>query len=83
MKIEIMGMGCQKCIRLFETVQKAVKELGSNAEVIKIEDAEEIVKRGIIVTPAILINGDVKSSGNIPSLNEIKKWISEELESNK
>jgi len=75
MKIEILGMGCPRCKKLFEIIEKIVKETGIDAEIIKIEDAEVIAKHGILVTPAVLIDGDVKSSGNMPSEDEIKVWL--------
>lgn len=75
MKIEILGMGCPRCEKLFEIIEKIVKETGVSAEIIKIEDAEEIARHGIVVTPAVLIDGDVKSSGNMPLEEEIKEWL--------
>lgn len=77
MKIEIMGTGCPKCKKLNEEVQRAVKESGIEAEVVKVEDINEIMKRGVMLTPAVSVNGEVKSSGRIPGINEIKKWLEE------
>jgi len=77
MKIEIMGMGCPKCKKATENAETAAKELGIDAEIVKIQDINEIMKRGVMLTPAISIDGEVKSSGKIPSVEEIKKWMEE------
>ena len=75
MKIEILGMGCPKCKILYENAQKAVIEKGVQAEVIKVEDMDKITDYGVMLTPALVINGQVKTTGKIPSVEEIKKWI--------
>ena len=76
MRIEILGMGCPKCKKLYENAQTAVKELNAQAEVVKIEDIQKITDYGIMTTPAIAIDGEVKAVGRIPAPDEIKKWIS-------
>ena len=76
MRIEILGMGCPKCKKLYENAQTAVKELNVQAEVVKIEDIQKITDYGIMTTPAIAIDGEVKAAGRIPAPDEIKKWIS-------
>ncbi|MBU0635243.1 MAG: TM0996/MTH895 family glutaredoxin-like protein [Candidatus Omnitrophica bacterium] len=75
MKIEILGMGCAKCRLLYENVQVAVRAAGIEAEVIKVETIDKITGYGVMMTPALVIDGRVKSSGNVPSLQEIKKWL--------
>ena len=75
MKIEVLGMGCSKCKMLYENVKRAVEEKGVQAEVIKIEDMDKITEYGIMMTPALVINGEVKSSGKTLSSEEIKKWL--------
>jgi len=75
MKIEILGMGCPKCKKLYENAQSAVKELNVQAEVVKVEDIQKIMDYGLMVTPAIAIDGEVKAAGRIPAPDEIKKWI--------
>ena len=77
MKIDILGMGCPKCKKLYENTRAAVKELNAQAEVVKVEDMQKIMDYGIILTPAIAIDGQVKTSGRIPAPDEIKKWILE------
>ena len=75
MKIEILGMGCPKCKMLYKNAQAAVKEVGIEAEVIKIEDMDKITSYGVMMTPALVINGEVKTSGKVSSSEEIKKWL--------
>ena len=76
MKIEIIGTGCPKCKKLFENAQEAVKTLGTSAEVVKIEDIQQIMNAGVMITPAIAVDGEVKSAGKILSVDEIEKIIS-------
>lgn len=75
MKIEILGTGCPKCKATEKNVRKAVEELEKDIEIKKVEDIDEIVNRGVMMTPAIVIEGDVKISGKVPSTDEIKKII--------
>ncbi|MGA1840239.1 MAG: thioredoxin family protein [bacterium] len=75
MKIEILGTGCPKCKKLYELVQEAVKETGSNAEVVKVEDIQHIMNMGVMMTPALVIDGEVKTTGKIPKIDDIEKWI--------
>ena len=75
MKIEILGTGCPKCKKLHELAEKAVKELGSSAEITKVTDINKIIDYGVMVTPALVIDGDVKVAGKIPSKVEIINWI--------
>lgn len=73
MKIEIYGTGCAKCKKLFENAQAAA---GSDALVSKVEDIQQIMNAGVMITPAIAIDGEVKSAGKVLSVDEIKKMIS-------
>ena len=75
MKIEILGVGCPKCKATEKNVRKAVDELGIQAEIVKIDDLQEIVNRGVMMTPAVFIDGQAKIVGRIPSPNEIKKLL--------
>jgi small redox-active disulfide protein 2 len=76
MKIEILGTGCPKCKKLFENVQEAVKNLGTSADVVKVEDIQQIMNAGVMLTPALAVDGEVKSAGKVLSVDEIKKIIS-------
>ena len=77
MKIKILGTGCPKCKKLTELTEEAVNELGVSAEIIKVTDINKIIDYGVMVTPALVIEGDVKMAGKIPEKEEIKRWIEE------
>lgn len=74
-KLQILGTGCPKCKKLHETTERVVKELGIDAEVTKVEDISEIMKFGIMMTPALAVDGVVKVFGRIPKLDELKAMI--------
>ena len=71
MKIEILGTGCTKCKALEEAVKKAVAQIGGFHEVKKVEDIVEIMNYGVMSTPALVVDGIVKSSGKLLSIDEI------------
>jgi small redox-active disulfide protein 2 len=75
MKIEVLGMGCSNCNKLYENVLEAVKQSGKEAEVAKVEDIKKIVGYGVMSTPALVIDGVVKVSGKVLKVEEIKKWL--------
>jgi small redox-active disulfide protein 2 len=75
MKIEILGMGCQKCKALDNAAKQAVKELRIDAEFMKVEDIKDIMKYGVMNTPALVVDGVVKVSGKIPGVEEIKELL--------
>ena len=74
-KIEILGMGCAKCNQLTERAKEAVKELGIEADVIKVQDIRTITNYGVLMTPALVVNGVIKVAGKLPKVEEIKDWI--------
>ncbi|OPY39097.1 MAG: hypothetical protein A4E35_00331 [Methanoregula sp. PtaU1.Bin051] len=76
-KIEVLGTGCAKCKRLFDNVQAAVKELGMTAEVVKVEDLDAIVEAGVMLTPALFINGELRAEGRVPCVEEIMTMLKE------
>ncbi len=71
MKIEILGTGCSKCKTLEENAKKAIAQIGGFHEVKKVEDIVEIMNYGVMSTPALVVDGKVKSSGKILTPNEI------------
>ncbi|MBN1169418.1 TM0996/MTH895 family glutaredoxin-like protein [Candidatus Micrarchaeota archaeon] len=75
MKIEILGTGCPKCKMLEENARKAAAELGIGAEITKVTDIGKIVEYGVMSTPAIVVDGEVRAYGRIPDAEEIKKWL--------
>lgn len=76
MKLEILGSGCAKCHKLEENTREAVAELGIDAEVTKVQDIKAIMAHGVMVTPALVVDGVVKVAGKVPSRDDIKKLIS-------
>ena len=78
MKIEILGPGCARCQATEKNVQLALEQLKISAEVDHIYDTKEFAKRGVLFTPALIIDGVTKASGKIPSVDEIKNWIQNE-----
>jgi small redox-active disulfide protein 2 len=75
MKIEILGTGCSKCKKTLENAQKAVKDSGIDVEIVKVDKIEDIMKYGVMITPAIAIDGEVKIAGKIPSPKQIAEWL--------
>jgi small redox-active disulfide protein 2 len=75
MKIQVLGTGCAKCKRLLENTKTAVEESGVDAIVEKVEDIKEIMKFNILMTPALVIDGEVKAAGRSLSPDDIKKLI--------
>ncbi|HHF55676.1 MAG TPA: thioredoxin family protein [Thermoplasmatales archaeon] len=78
MKIEVLGTGCPKCKKTYENAEKAIKELGIEAELVKVYDSIEIAKRGVLETPALAIDGEIKVAGRVPSKEEIKEMLKNE-----
>lgn len=75
MKIEILGTGCPKCKMLEENTKKALAESGKKADIIKVAEIDKIIEYGVMSTPAIVIDGDVKAYGKVSTPEEIKKWL--------
>jgi small redox-active disulfide protein 2 len=75
MLIQVLGPGCVKCKKTAEHVQQAVTESGSDALVEKIEQIDRIMAFGVMITPALVIDGQVRIAGRVPSVEEIKKII--------
>jgi small redox-active disulfide protein 2 len=74
-KIEILGTGCMKCKRLMNNVEIAVKELGIQAEIVKVDDIAAIMDRGVMLTPALAVNGEIKISGRVADVKELKEIL--------
>ena len=74
-KIQILGTGCPKCKKLTENAEKAARELGTEYEIVKVTDVNEITKFGAMITPALAIDGKVRSIGKVLSKEEIKKIL--------
>ena len=74
-KIQILGTGCPKCKKLTENAEEAVLDLAGDYEVVKVTDIGEIIKFGVMLTPSLAVNGEVKSTGKLLSPDEIKELL--------
>ncbi len=75
MKIQVLGTGCAKCKLLAEQTERAVRELGLDAKVEKVTEINEILDFGVMMTPALAIDGEVKVVGKIPAIDELKQML--------
>lgn len=75
MEIKVLGTGCPKCKALEKATKEAVERTGVNASVIKVEDIVEIMKYGVMTTPALVIDGEIVVKGKVPSVNELSKLL--------
>ena len=75
--IKILGTGCPKCKSLDKMTRKAIEEMNIEAEVEKVEDIVKIMEYGIVATPGLVINGEVKLSGRLPSEKELKSLLNQ------
>lgn len=75
MRIEVLGMGCQKCANLYEAAKQAAEELGLSPEIVKVEDIQKIMSYGVMTTPALVVDGVVKVAGKVPGKEEIKGYL--------
>jgi small redox-active disulfide protein 2 len=76
MKVEILGVGCAKCNKLYDLVTELVKDKGIDADVVKVEDLKVLAQYGVFMTPALVVDGEVKVAGKVPKEAEILKWLS-------
>jgi small redox-active disulfide protein 2 len=76
-KLEVFGTGCPKCQATEKNAAEALRQLGLEGEVKLVKDQVQIIKRGVTLTPALAINGNVKVMGRIPEVKEIVDWVSE------
>jgi len=77
MKIEVFGTGCTKCKRMYDNVTEAVKKADIQAEVVKVEELNEIVNRGVLMTPSLFVDGEEVVAGRVPTVNEIIEILKE------
>ena len=75
MEIKVLGPGCSKCQQTEKVVKEAVSEAGVTADVEKVTDMMAIAGYGVFGTPAVVINGEVKSIGKVPKKEDVKKWL--------
>ena len=75
MKIQILGTGCPKCQKLAEAARDAADQLGLDYELVKVTDINQIMEFGVMMTPALAVDGQVKVVGKVPSLDELKGYL--------
>jgi len=74
-KIQILGTGCPKCKKLTENTEAAAKEMGIEYEIEKVTDINKIMQFGVMMTPALVVDGQVKVVGKVPTANEVKEML--------
>jgi small redox-active disulfide protein 2 len=74
-EIKILGTGCANCRRLYSEAEKAVQQLGIPVTLTKVEDIRDIMAYRILATPGLVVNGELKSAGRVPSAAEIADWL--------
>jgi len=75
MDIKILGTGCARCEQTEKLVRQVIQETGVNAQVEKVGDVKSIAKFGVMLTPAVVVDGEVKIVGKIPKKEDIKTWL--------
>jgi small redox-active disulfide protein 2 len=75
MNIKILGAGCSKCKKLEAIAKEAIKELGIEASIEKVENIQDIMAYGVMSTPALVVDGQVKVMGRVPTVEDIKKYL--------
>ena len=78
-KVEILGTGCPKCRKTEDMIAEAVRKLGVDAEIVHVTDIDEIIDRGVMMTPAVFVDGEKKVEGRMPAEAEIRKWFGADL----
>ena len=76
MKLQVLGTGCPKCKKLADMTETVAQELGIEYELEKVTGINDIMKMGVMMTPALVVDGDVKVAGKLPSAEEIKSYLS-------
>jgi len=75
MKIEIIGGGCPRCCETERRVRSAMAETGAQADLVHLTDPGEIARRGLILTPVVVVDGVIRLAGRIPSMDEVRLWL--------
>ncbi len=75
MKVEILGPGCPKCRKTEELIAETVRRLGVDAKIVHITSIDEILDRGVMMTPAVFVDGEKKIEGRIPTEAQIRLWF--------
>jgi small redox-active disulfide protein 2 len=77
MEIKVLGPGCPKCKKTEELIREAVAESGVEARIVKVTDMLDIARHGVFGTPAVIVDGKVKSVGKVPAKKDVLSWIEE------
>lgn len=80
MKVKVLGTGCPKCKKLYQEAEKAIAESGQDVVLEKVEKIDDILSYGVMMTPALVVDETVKSSGVIPKTTEMVQWINAAME---
>ena len=75
MEVKVLGTGCAKCDKLYELVRQAVAGAGVEAEVHKVDRLDQIMAHGVMMTPALVVDGKVKAAGKLPKVEQIIAWL--------
>ncbi len=75
MKIQILGTGCPKCQLLEQHAREAIAELGLDAELVKVDEVDDIMEMGVMMTPALAVDGEVKSVGKVLTKDQVKAYL--------
>ncbi len=75
MKIEVLGSGCPKCLSVEQNVRKALAELAVQADVVKVTDIQQIIQRGVMSTPALVVDGKLVLEGKNPTVQQLKQLL--------
>ena len=78
-KVEVLGMGCPKCQATLKNVEEVIETLGIDAEVVKVEDLEEIVAHGVMINPTLMVDGEIVILGRIPTVGEIEQLLQRDM----
>ena len=74
-KLQVLGTGCPKCAKLAANAEQAARELGLDYELVKVTDITEIMNFGVMLTPALAVDGEVKVVGKVPTVDELKAML--------
>lgn len=76
-EIKVLGPGCPKCKKLYEMIEQALTESGIEGDLSKVDNVADIMSFGVMMTPALVIDGEVKCVGKIPDLSEVRGWLAD------
>ena len=75
LRIQVLGPGCPSCIQLASNAEAAARELGKEYELAKVTDINEIFSLGVMITPALVVDGRIVSAGSVPDVEQVKKYM--------